>query len=234
MGKTTILRAYLEKTGHEQHRIIYIFNAAVSFGGLLRLILEEFGAAADGDDTFVMVNRLHHLLIDEYQNSRNVVLIIDEAQNMPVATLENLRMLSNLETSEDKLLQILLVGQPELEHMLDQHQLRQLRQRIAVRCRIEPLTEAESLAYIQHRLAKASSLGQVIFAEGALKPIIKEARGFPGSSTSCATTPWSPASGIRRKSSTGKSSRKWWLSMQEPGAGRTASGGWCRWRRQQP
>ena len=179
VGKTTILRAYLEKTGHEQHRIIYVFNAAVSFSGLLKLILGEFGVAASEDDPFEMVNRLHHLLIDEYQNNRNVVLIIDEAQNMPVATLESLRMLSNLETSEDKLLQIILVGQPELARLLDLHELRQLRQRIAVRCQIDPLTRAESLAYIQHRLARAATHGGVIFAPGALPPIIKEARGIP-------------------------------------------------------
>jgi len=179
VGKTTILRAYLEKTGHEQHRIIYVFNAAVSFSGLLKLILGEFGVAASEDDPFEMVNRLHHLLIDEYQNNRNVVLIIDEAQNMPVATLESLRMLSNLETSEDKLLQIILVGQPELTRLLDLHELRQLRQRIAVRCQIDPLTRAESLAYIQHRLARAATHGGVIFAPGALQPIIKEARGIP-------------------------------------------------------
>lgn len=179
VGKTTILRAYLEKTGHEQHRIIYVFNAAVSFSGLLKLILGEFGVAASEDDPFEMVNRLHHLLIDEYQNNRNVVLIIDEAQNMPVATLESLRMLSNLETSEDKLLQIILVGQPELARLLDLHELRQLRQRIAVRCQIDPLTRAESLAYIQHRLARAATHGGVIFAPGALQPIIKEARGIP-------------------------------------------------------
>ncbi len=179
VGKTTILRAYLEKTGHEQHRIIYIFNAAVSFSGLLRLVLEEFGVAVAGDDTFAMVNRLHHLLIEEYQNNRNVVLIIDEAQNMPVETLEHLRMLSNLETSEDKLLQIVLVGQPELDRLLDLHELRQLRQRIAVRCRIKALTEAESHAYIQHRLAKASAHGGVIFAPGSLQPIIREAAGVP-------------------------------------------------------
>lgn len=179
VGKTTILRAYLEKTGHEQHRIIYIFNAAVSFDGLLRLMLGEFGVAVTEDGAFEMVNRLHHLLIEEYKNNRNVVLIIDEAQNMPVATLENLRMLSNLETSEDKLLQILLVGQPELDRILDLHELRQLRQRIAVRCQINPLTEAESYAYIQHRLAKAAAHGELIFAPGSLQPLIKEARGIP-------------------------------------------------------
>ena len=179
VGKTTILRAYLEKTGHEQHRIIYVFNAAVSYSGLLRLILGEFGVVVAEDDTFAMVNRLHHLLIEEYKNNRNVVLIIDEAQNMPVETLEHLRMLSNLETSEDKLLQIVLVGQPELERILDLHELRQLRQRIAVRCRINALTEAESHAYIQHRLAKASAHGEVIFAPGSLQPIIREAGGIP-------------------------------------------------------
>jgi len=179
VGKTTILRAYLEKTGHDQHKIIYIFNAAVSFGGLLKLILNEFGEETGEEDAFAMVNRLHHLLIGEYQSNRNVILLIDEAQNMPIGTLENLRMLSNLETSEDKLIQILLVGQPELERILNLHELRQLSQRIAVRCRILPLTKAESYAYIQHRLAKASDFGGTVFAEGVLKPIVKRAKGIP-------------------------------------------------------
>ena len=103
-----------------------------------------------------MVNQLHLILINEYKAGRNVVLIIDEAQNMPVETLENLRMLSNLETSTDKLIQIVLSGQPEFEEKLKLHALRQLKQRIAIRVRIVPLSRRESLEYINLRLCKSS------------------------------------------------------------------------------
>ena len=108
-----------------------------------------------------------------------MVLIIDEAQNMPVDTLERLRMLSNLETSKDKLLQIILVGQPEFEDKLNLPELRQIRQRVAIRCRIDPLSTEESFAYIQHRLMRASSFHNPVFTGGALKRIVKEADGIP-------------------------------------------------------
>lgn len=179
VGKTTILHSYLHKSDHSSHKLIYIFNSAISYKGLLKQILGEFGVIVAYEDSFELVDKLHHVLIEEYKNNRNVILIIDEAQNMPIETLESLRMLSNLETSEDKLIQILMLGQPEFEQILNRNELRQLRQRIAVRCTINPLSEEESLAYVQHRLAKASSHGTVVFAEGALKTIIKEARGIP-------------------------------------------------------
>ena len=98
---------------------------------------------------------------------------------MPVETLENLRMLSNLETSKDKLVQIVMVGQPEFEQKLELTELRQLKQRIAIRCVIKPLDREESLAYIQHRLMRGSSFHNQVFTKGALKRIVEEAKGFP-------------------------------------------------------
>jgi general secretion pathway protein A len=105
---------------------------------------QELGLDAGPDDIFEMVNRLHHVMIEEYRQQNTVVLIVDEAQNMPLETLENLRMLSTLETSTDKLIQIVLIGQPEFEQMLDQPELRQLKQRVAVRSTIYPFTREEA------------------------------------------------------------------------------------------
>ena len=179
MGKTTILRSYLEGTDPEKTRIVYIFNAALSFQKLLKQIFLELGIPISDEEPSELVNSLHHYLIEEYKNDRNVVLIIDEAQNMPVETLEHIRMLSNLETSQDKLIQIILVGQPEFDSILNLPELRRLKQRIAIRCRIDPLSSDESLAYIQHRLTRASAFHNPVFTKGALKEIVKEAKGIP-------------------------------------------------------
>ena len=126
-----------------------------------------------------MVNKLYEVLIEEYKQGNSVVLVIDEAQNMPMETLENLRMLSNLETSKDKLIQIVLVGQNEFEEGLNLSRLRQLKQRIAIRSRILPLTKTESLDYVKSRIQKAGSNHSSIFTNGALKNIINEANGIP-------------------------------------------------------
>ncbi len=180
VGKTTILRSYLENADKEHLKIVYLFNPNVSFKGLLEVIFSDLGLNPGTDDVFEMVNLLHRLLIEEYRRGNNVVLIVDEAQNMPVETLENLRMLSNLETSSDKLIQIVLVGQPEFEQMLNQSELRQLKQRVAVRSTISPFTLEESLNYIQQRLAEVSMIeGNPIFTRGALKRIVKRAKGIP-------------------------------------------------------
>ncbi|MFZ0944684.1 MAG: AAA family ATPase, partial [Syntrophobacteraceae bacterium] len=150
VGKTTILRSYLESADPEKLKVVYIFNAMLSFESLLKQIFNELGLVpAESAGVPELVNRLHRFLIEEYKNERNVVLIIDEVQNMPIETLENLRMLSNLETSKDKLVQIVMVGQPEFDRKLELEELRQLKQRVAIRCRIKPLTREESLAYIQ-------------------------------------------------------------------------------------
>ena len=178
-GKTTILRSYLETADAERLKVVYIFNADVTFKALLKLIFGELDIPVEVDDVFEMVSQLHRFLIEEYKNNRNVVLIVDEAQNMPVKTLESLRMLSNLETSKDKLIQIILMGQPEFDEVLGLEELRQLRQRIAIRCTIKPLTREESYAYIQHRLLKASTHYQVIFSKKVLKLIVNQAAGIP-------------------------------------------------------
>lgn len=179
VGKTTIIRSYLEKVDREKLKVIYIFNANVSFQGLLKTIYQELGIVARSENDFELVNQLHEVLIEEYKNGYTVVLIIDEAQNMPVNTLENLRMLSNLETSVDKLIQIVFSGQPEFEKKLERKELRQLKQRIAVRTTIKPLTFNGSLEYIRHRLDKVSTSKTSIFTDGALKRIVKEACGIP-------------------------------------------------------
>lgn len=179
VGKTTILRSYLEGIDPEYTRIVYIFNSALSFHKLLKQIFQELEIPIEEDEPSELVNALLHYLIEEYQKDRNVVLIIDEAQNMPIETLERLRMLSNLETSKDKLLQIILVGQPEFESILDRSELRQLRQRLAIRCRINSLSPEECIAYIQHRLMKASSFYNPVFTKDALKAIAKESNGIP-------------------------------------------------------
>lgn len=179
VGKTTVLRSYLERIKDQNLKTIYILNAKLTFPELLRMIYYELDAPCETDEVFEMVNDLHHLLIEGYRRNHNFVLLIDEAQNLPVDTLENLRMLSNLETSKDKLIQIVLVGQPELARLLNLPALRQLKQRIAIRSDILPLSPKESLEYIKHRLRKGGGDIDRIFAKPAVMRIIKESKGIP-------------------------------------------------------
>jgi len=179
VGKTTILRSYLEGVVNQKTKIIYIFNSNVTFKNLLKTIYKELGFLAKTDDSVEMLNGLYQILMKEYKEGNIVLLIVDEAQNMPMQTLENLRMLSNLETTKDKLVQIVLIGQCEFEQMLNQYSLRQLKQRIAIRSTIIPFTKKESVAYINHRLEKASANNNQVFTKGALKAIVKEATGIP-------------------------------------------------------
>lgn len=178
-GKTTIIRSYLAKIDLRQVSPVYIFNAHVSFYELLINIFREIGLQPDNENISSMVHQLHRFLIDEYKQSRNTVLIIDEAQNMPIDTLEQLRILSNLETANEKLLQIVLVGQPELNENLDQYELRQLKQRLAIKATIQKLSPAESLEYIKHRLQKVTFSERNIFSDAALKRIVRYAKGIP-------------------------------------------------------
>ena len=179
VGKTTILRSYLEEIDKETLKTIYIFNPNLSFSGLLKTIFQELGVDSKTEEPSGMVTQLYRILIDEYKKGGNVALVIDEAQNMPAETLENLRMLSNLETSKDKLIQIVLVGQPEFGEMLKRKELRQLNQRIAIKTTISPLVKEECMAYIQHRLTKASLHGSIMFTQSALKKIIAQSHGIP-------------------------------------------------------
>jgi general secretion pathway protein A len=178
VGKTTILRTYLDKHVDERFRVVYLFNPNLTFPALLMTVCSELGFHPLSKDPDGITRELQMFLIREYQNGMNVVLVIDEAQNMPMKTLEGLRMLSNLETSTAKLLQIILSGQPEFDEILNRHELRQLKQRIAVRATILPLNAKESADYIRHRLARAG--GKVeLFSSGALTAIIKRSQGIP-------------------------------------------------------
>jgi len=179
VGKTTILRSYLEGVAKQKTKVIYIFNTNVSFKNLLKTIYKELGLDPKSGDIVEMLNDLYQILMEEYKQGNTVLLIADEAQNMPIETLENLRMLSNLETSNDKLLQIVLIGQYEFEEILNLHELRQLKQRIVLRSNIVPLSQKESIAYIKHRLGKAALNGTEVFTKGAMKRIVKEAKGIP-------------------------------------------------------
>ncbi|HJV66437.1 MAG TPA: AAA family ATPase [Geomonas sp.] len=179
VGKTTIVRSFLDKANKQQLKTIYLFNANLSFKALLRTVYLGLGKVPEHEDVYELVDRLHHLLIEEYRAGNNVVLVIDEAQNMPVETLESLRMLSNLETATEKLIQVVFSGQPEFEEKLATASLRQFRQRIVITVRILPLTAKESLAYIEHRLAKTALGSRELFSAGALRQIVRKAGGIP-------------------------------------------------------
>lgn len=179
VGKTTIIRAYLERPTTRTQKTIYIFNPVVSFQALLTTIFRSLEVEPRQNDLSEMVNQLHEILISEYRANSTVVLVIDEAQNMPVETLENLRMLSNLETVADKLIQIVLIGQPELNTLLDDPKLKALKQRIALRATICPLTPKECQAYIEHRVNLASHTGHPLFTKDAIKLLTQQAQGIP-------------------------------------------------------
>lgn len=179
VGKTTILRAYLEKAEAKNLRIIYVFNSNISYSNLLRYVFSELDIVPQSGEICHMVSQLHQKLLDEYREGRNVLLLIDEAQNMPIDTLENLRMLSNFETATEKLIQIVFSAQPEFEKTLNLDELKQLKQRIAVKATIYPFTTDEGVTYIHHRLKTAGHKEKLIFSDGALKEIVKAARGIP-------------------------------------------------------
>jgi len=179
VGKTIILRSYLTKVDANKQKTIYILNPRVSFDSLLTTILKELSAEPVTGPATQKLNQLHEVLIAEYRNDHTVVLIIDEAQNIPIETLESIRMLSNLETATEKLLQMVLVGQPELDALLNRYELRQVRERIVLRARIAPLTKTESEDYIDHRLSLVRREPRAVFSKQALDRIVKSANGIP-------------------------------------------------------
>ncbi len=185
VGKTTILRRYLQiadpphQHAPNQQKTIHLYNPNVTFERLLITILHQLRAEPIGGEEAGMLGQLHEVAKTEHSSGGRVVLVIDEAQCMPVETLEGIRMLSNLETANEKLIQIVLMGQPEMEALLERHEVRHVRERIAVRARILPLTKGESFAYIQHRLDQASREQVSIFSTAALRVIVKASRGTP-------------------------------------------------------
>lgn len=177
-GKTTLIRNLLRSQLRDAV-LAKVFNTRVDSHQLLAQINSDFGLETEGRDKSTLVRDLSDFLIDQYALRRQAVLIIDEAQNLSPEILEEVRMLSNLETDRDKLLQIILVGQPELRDMLARPELLQLRQRIQINCHIQPLTVQEVGDYIVYRLDKAGNREAVTFTEEAVAAIATYTRGIP-------------------------------------------------------
>ncbi len=177
-GKTTLCRALLEELG-DGYRTALILNPMMNRDQLLWLLLSELGLDPGPDDSILRLTRLNEYLLDQVGHGHDVVLLIDEAQDLSRELLEQVRLLSNLETDQCKLLQIVLVGQPELRDLLDQRDLRQLRQRITVRYHLRPLSSRETEAYIQHRLHVAGANSRPEFSRAALWWIHRYSGGVP-------------------------------------------------------
>lgn len=176
-GKTTVCRAVLEQLRHKAVSAM-IFNPILNGQQLLRAIAADFGVETSRDRLSIL-DALNRFLLKQAASRRNVVLFIDEAQNLPRATMEQVRLLSNLETAEQKLLQIVLSGQPELKQRLAAPELRQLRQRITVRYHIPPLETADVSGYISHRLKTAGAPDDVGFDDDAVARVAAYSTGIP-------------------------------------------------------
>lgn len=177
-GKTTVCRALIERLGSATD-VAFLFNPSRSAMELLQSIGEELGLEVDGLTRRELHAQLNQFLLERKAAGRRVLLIIDEAQNLTHSTLEQVRLLSNLETSSEKLIQILLLGQPELDAKLDSHQLRQLRQRISVRWMLEPLSPRDTRGYVQRRLQVAAGASREVFSAGALRQVQRYTNGTP-------------------------------------------------------
>ena len=177
-GKTTIIRDLINKR-HERVILSKIFNTRVDFDQLLAMVNDDFNLPIEGKDKIALLRDLNDFLIDQYARGNKPTLIIDEAQNLSSQLLEEIRMLSNLETDDAKLLQIILVGQPELRKTLAMPCLLQLRQRISIYCHIHPLTRQEVEEYILHRLEVAGNREAVTFSGESIDIISTYSRGIP-------------------------------------------------------
>ena len=177
-GKTTLIRNMI-RSQLKDSVLAKVFNTRVDSLQLLMQINSDFGLETDGRDKAALLRDLNDFLIEQYALRRQSVLIIDEAQNLPAELLEEVRMLSNLETDRDKLLQIILVGQPELRNVLSSPGLLQLRQRIQVNCHLQPLSAGEVREYILFRLARAGNRDALQFSDEAVEAVATYTRGIP-------------------------------------------------------
>ena len=178
-GKTTLINKLLEWLRLQQVATAFIFNSRLNVPQFLDYMMADFGIPCDTRAKSQILLRLYNWLLDRYRAGETAVLIVDEAQNLSDEVLEEIRMLTNLETFTEKLLQIVLVGQPELEQKLKQPQLRQLKQRLTLRAKTHPLTLEETKAYIQQRLRIAGSNGTQIFEPEAMLSVHRYSSGIP-------------------------------------------------------
>ncbi len=178
-GKTTICRRFLNELDPARFDTALILNPRVTETQMLKAILTELGETKLGRSQNDLVAQMNRVLLDRISKGRDIVLIIDEAQNLKFEVLEQIRLLSNLETDKQKLLQIVLMGQPELKAVLAREDLRQLRQRILVHYELHPLSATDMAHYIQHRLSLAGANGRPSFTRWALRKIHRGSRGIP-------------------------------------------------------
>jgi len=178
-GKTTLVNKLLEWLRMQQVATAFVFNSRLNVPQFLDYMMADFGIQCDSKAKSQILLRLYNWLLDRYRAGETAVVIVDEAQNLSEEVLEEIRMLTNLETFTEKLLQIVLVGQPELDQKLKQPQLRQLRQRLTLRAKTYPLTSEETKAYVQQRLRIAGSDGRLIFEPETLAALHRYAGGIP-------------------------------------------------------
>jgi general secretion pathway protein A len=179
-GKTTLVNRLLDWLHLKRTRTAFLFNSRMNTNQLFDFIMAEFDIPCDNKSKSQQLMKLNHWLLERYRAGETAVLIVDEAQNLTFPVLEEIRLLTNLETSTEKLLQIVLSGQPELEERLKLPQLRQLRQRITLRCRTMPLTSEQTHDYIQERLRIAGGDPQLeVFSEKALELVHYFSMGIP-------------------------------------------------------
>ena len=178
-GKTTLINRLLDWLHQKNARTAFLFNSRMNSNQLFDFILAEFDIQCESKSKSQQLLKLNHWLLERYRAGETVILIIDEAQNLTYPVLEEIRLLTNLETSTEKLLQIVLSGQPELEEKLKLPQLRQLRQRIVLRCRTAPLTKEQTHEYVGERLKIAGASGEPIFAPQTIDAIYIYSLGIP-------------------------------------------------------
>ena len=177
-GKTTLCRALLSHLDPNT-LVAFILNPTLSAIELLKSINEDFGIPSGGNTRKDLIDELNRFLLEKRKGGKNTVLIIDEAQNLDREVLEHIRLLSNLETDTEKLLQIVLIGQPEFRKILAQPSLQQLNQRVTVRYHLQPLSREETSAYIRHRLSVVGAEDRIRFTDQALKKIYRHTEGVP-------------------------------------------------------
>ncbi|MEY4940918.1 MAG: hypothetical protein RIQ93_2653 [Verrucomicrobiota bacterium] len=178
-GKTTLCRRFLNDLDPARYDTALILNPRVTETQMLKAILTELGETKLSRSQNDLVAQVNRVLLERIALGRDIVLIIDEAQNLKFEVLEQIRLLSNLETDKQKLLQIVLMGQPELKEVLARDELRQLRQRILVHYELHPLSAVDMAHYIQHRLSRAGGDGRPGFTRWALRAIYRRSRGIP-------------------------------------------------------
>jgi len=177
-GKTILINFLLRQI-KEPFKIAYIRNTLVSPVQFLKFICQEFKISVEGLDKPKILDALREFLLKEYSANRRVILIIDEAQNLSFQTLEEIRLISNIETEKEPLWQIILVGQPELRKKLQHPSLKQFAQRVTVYCHLEPLGKEETFEYIRHRLRIAGARNLDIFTKDAMEVIYQHSKGIP-------------------------------------------------------